>query len=96
MPGPAAAAACDAPVRAVVLSAAAVNGGRGGLVDGRGRRLRRPRDALHNVVVRPQFHLKVMIIDEVTGISPVITFQHGKGTIMDTLNRTNLPNARLK
>ena len=29
----------------------------GGLVDGRGGRLGRPRDALHNVVVRPQFQL---------------------------------------
>ena len=57
MPGPTAAGARDAPVRAVVLS---VGGGRRGLVDGRRRSLRRPRDALHDVVVGPQFHLEEM------------------------------------
>ena len=55
MSGPASAAG-HAAVRAVVLSRAVAGGG-GGLVDGRGRRLGRPRDALHDVVVRSQFHL---------------------------------------
>ena len=61
MSGPASAASAGhAAVRAVVLSRA-VGGGRGGLVDGRGRRLGRPRDALHHVVVRSQFHLEQAI-----------------------------------
>ena len=57
MSGSASAAARHAAVRAVVLSRA-VAGGRGGFVDGRGRRLGRPRDALHHVVVRSKFHLE--------------------------------------
>ena len=59
MPGSAAAATRDAPVRAIVLSS--VGGGSGGLVDGRGGRLGRPGDALDNVVVRPQLHLQSCI-----------------------------------
>ena len=59
-PASAAASGGHAAVRAVVLSRA-VGGGRGGLVNGRGRRLGRPRDALHHVVVRSQFHLEQTI-----------------------------------